>query len=192
MAENTIINCFTESGLSFDFNIETVKYDDDSYYKKVGKDMKAVDFLSYDSIGKKLLMIEVKNFEGHEGDRVCRERLSPEGEDPLDLEIAEKVRDTIAVLFGISKSLGKTEPLNQYYEYMINKEVKVIVIAFIEGKLTNYKKGHKDGASGLKRKIKKRVGWLNCEVMVLDTESAKEKFLMELFKVKKIADIAKG
>ena len=173
---------FTESKLKFKFYKTTIQYDTEPFYRKYCEDAKAVDFLSHDEGKHTLILMEVKNFTGHESEKDVRERLHPNGTDPLDKEIAEKVRDTVAVLYGASRCSEKehAERLKEFYKALIDKKEKIIVIAFIEGKLTNYGNGHTNGEVGLRRKIEKRVRWLNCSVMVMNTESSVYNSLMDV------------
>ena len=160
-----------ESGIRFIFKNPANKYDENEFYKNY-TEFKAVDFLTLNDSRNRLYLIEVKNFCGHEGESNCRERLNPKGSDPLHIEVAEKVRDTITVLYGASRNPERkdVEELKAFYEAMLRLGVEIFVIAFVEGKLSAYSKGHKDGVVGLERKIKKQLGWLNCEVMVLNTK----------------------
>lgn len=162
---------YDESGIRFKFKNPANKYDDCEFYKKYSV-FKAVDFLTLNDNQSRLYLIEVKNFSGHEGESNCRERLNPRGSDPLHIEVAEKVRDTITVLYGASRNSEKkdVEDLKTFYEAMLGLGVKISVIAFVEGKLSGYSKGHKDGVFGLERFIKKHLEWLNCEVRVLNTD----------------------
>lgn len=172
-----------ESGLKFEFATPAIKYDDCEYYKELKKSIKsckAVDFLVLTNKDR-LVLMEVKNFVGHEGDTSNRERLSPKGDDPLHMEIACKVKDTLAGLIGASTCPDRrnAKELETFYKKLQRISSRIIVIAFIEGKLSNYK-GHGTGEKGLEIKVKKALQWLNCEVVVMNT---KTKIPVNLFTV---------
>lgn len=195
MGNNIECEWIAESGINFKFSGNTLKFDETGFYKdSVCKlpETKAVDFLScFDNSGggKDLVIMEVKNFEiaGNE----CRERLSPKGKDALHIEIGQKVRDTLAAITGAQSFGQERNETGDFFEFYkcfcddSNKRTRIIVVAFIEGDLGQYKKRHKDGAEGLKRKIEKMLKkWLNCDVMVLNSDMA-EKRKPKWFEIKK-------
>lgn len=173
---------YEESGIRFRFFCETVKYDETDFYVNYAKKlegMKAVDFLTArnDCEHTKLYLMEVKNFEIISKEEKHR-RLNAEGEDPLHMEIAKKVKDTIAGLVGAS-SLGEKKckkELDPYYRTVLdgfNENNRLVIIAFVEGNLSGYRRGEATQKKGLERLIKKALDWIHCEVMMLNSEYLK-------------------
>ena len=184
---------FEESGLQFEFYTDTIKYDDREFYKKTVinlQGMKAVDFISliegYNN-RKSICFMEVKNFTL--ADKSVLERMDPRSDNALHIEIAQKVRDTIAGLFG-AKSLAHKEIVEEllpYAESIAHVERynnNILVIAFVEGNLSRYKNGHADGLVGLQRSLEKSLKWLNCTVFALDVNAKNKCNEMEWFVVK--------
>lgn len=90
----------TEDRLVFHFpdDWHVVKYDDKrSFASRRFKidGTKKVDILAL-SPDSRLLVIEIKDFRHHAIENM--HRLKPDGDDPLHIEVAKKVRDTMAVL----------------------------------------------------------------------------------------------
>ena len=179
MEGNNEITEFKESGMLFQFNTYTIQYDKTDYYKEyIGKleGTKAVDFISLvdRSDGfKNICLMEVKNFTVV--DKSIVERIKPEGSDPIHVEIAAKVRDTLAGLVGASTRLNQNctkelQPFVNELRYVDSNKNSLVVIAFVEGKLSGYKQGHRDGIEGLKRKLSKTFKWIDCKVFVLNID----------------------
>ncbi len=168
----------TESGIAFRFFCETVKYDETQFYKKYAnklEEMKAVDFLSVSKNGGQtiLYLMEVKNFDIISKEEKS-ERLNPEGKDPLHIEIAQKVRDSLSGLVGASSFFVKqcALELKPYYRLIqegLPMKSRLVVVAFIEGNLSGYKKGFTTAELGLQRRIERALKWMRCDVQILNS-----------------------
>lgn len=178
------LNSFEESSVKFHFFSPTIQYDSTDYYRRFVLKLpstKAVDFITVHEGRtniKRLYLMEVKNFEVN--NRETKERTNPDGRDPLHIEIAQKVKDTLAGLVG-AMTLADRECFSElapYHQFIRSKEFlqdRLVVIAFIEGsRLSGYGKGHKNGELGLQRAIEKSLKWLNCEVRVLNRKAIQE------------------
>ena len=96
---------FKESGLLFRFSEKWDVYQLDTeadYRNKIAKQIpetRSIDFIGFNETEGTLLFVEVKSFRGY-GDRKNMRRLSGE-EDDLTIEIAQKVRDSLATIIGV-------------------------------------------------------------------------------------------
>ena len=195
MIENRGISMrIDESGIVFDFdkNLTVDKFDDTSYYQNYFKKLtggKGVDFIlkSEDT----LMLIEVKNCAGHETDN--RWRLSPdnskrattatvvdtEDRDSLDIEIPKKIAMTLACLCGAHSQpqLQKhSDVLKEYFKFIKSNNIssgenKIKVILFLEGNFSTRSMSQKSIFTRLSDKIKKKLSWLNCHVIVENIET---------------------
>lgn len=163
-----------ESRINFDFaTSHVIKFDEVDYfvrkYQKLN-DSKGVDFLAYDQ--STLWFIEVKNFTGYEKEENTIERLKVRNGtiESVDLEVALKVRSSIACLVGAGSR--QISDYNLYYQKMkeiINNNKKFKVILFLEG---NFGKTPRDEARILhiiSQSIKNQLSWLNTDVHVEKT-----------------------
>lgn len=95
---------FNESGLTFIFDDywDVYKLDDEIDYKKVcGKvpETKCIDFIAFCENESTLLFIEAKGFRGYGHQPSVQNRLTGKSDD-ITTEIAQKVRDSLAVIIG--------------------------------------------------------------------------------------------
>lgn len=163
---------FEESRLTFDFDDEAwsylLKYDESKDYKNLQEsieDTKAVDFTGV--LHKETLaLIEVKNFRGYRIENIPR---IPE----LDLEIAQKVRDTLAgIVGGARNSTNLPETWQNYLSYLQNGHKSVHVVLWLEEdlppQLPNEKQQKRMQARGgsINSRLKRRLGWLNAKIIV--------------------------
>lgn len=104
-----------------------IKYDDCRFQQKKAlkcQNTKAVDILALSDTA--LFMIEAKDFRG---DRIANKKRITSAE--LAIEFAQKVRDTIASLYGAHRHASLE--LESFCEYLFSKKInKVIVILFLE------------------------------------------------------------
>lgn len=183
-----------ESGIIFDFgpDIAVQKFDETGYYQNYFKKMtgaKGVDFvlISNDT----LLFIEVKNCSGHESDnrwRIVEDNrkrnttatiVNTEDRDSLDIEIPQKLAMTLACLCGVhSQPLLQTHSsvLKSYFDFIKSQDIslgnkKIKIILFLEGNFSTKTMTQKMIMSKIGRSLKKKLSWLNCKVIVENTDS---------------------
>jgi Holliday junction resolvase len=115
---------------------------------------KAVDILALSET--ELVMIEAKDFRG---DRITNKKRINSAE--LAIEFAQKVRDTIASLYGAHRHASLE--LEAFYQYLFSKKInKVTVILFLEEDRPNPKtKQAKQARLSLMTAIKKQLKFLN-------------------------------
>ena len=192
-----------ESNLKFCFSdeVSAIKFDDTDYYRKKFNNLpsgKGVDILvDSENI---FQFIEIKNCTGHERENLWRtsvnnskissapETLEIGDRDSVDIEVAKKVASTISCLFGLwtkSESVENSLELLKFYGGMNDKKIckdkkRILVILFLEG---DFNVGTRVGTRSKKMimeriqdSIKKKLSWLNCKVMVVDSDTYKERF----------------
>lgn len=132
------------------------KYDDCSFYREQfgePEDIKAVDVLA---IGEDLFIIEAKDFRGY---RIANKKRMADNE--LVLELAKKIRDTVAVLFGAHR-FGNLE-LAEFCNYLFVRNsgpIKVILLLEQDRPPTGHK-SFKAIRPALLTAIKQRLRYLN-------------------------------
>lgn len=117
-----IVDNFT---FTFDSGSHAIKYDECNFYRKrFGhmEDVKAVDVLAL--CGSVLLMIEAKDF------REYRIENKPKLKNyELAGEVAKKIRDTVAVLYGAYR-LGNEE-LSRFYNYCFGRNTGAVRVVLV-------------------------------------------------------------
>ncbi len=165
---------YIESGITFEFdekNWNVCQYDatDGDYRKNVHlSETKAVDFVGIYNKNS-IVFFEIKSFQGYGRQTAVQNRLSNSMED-LSTEIAQKVRDTVAVIAG----LNRTVPLNLFWkeseQIIFDKSKQIIIIAWIEEDFTSLslteKKRRKSNLSTRKDKLKQKLSWLTSDVYI--------------------------
>lgn len=188
-----------ESNLKFCFfdEVSAIKFDDTDYYRKKFNNLpsgKGVDILvDSENI---FQFIEIKNCTGHERENLWRtsvnnskissapETLEIGDRDSLDIEVAKKVASTISCLFGSwtkSESVENSLELLKFYGGMNDKKIckdkkRIWVILFLEGNFNFRTRSKKMIMERIQDSIKKKLSWLNCKVMVVDSDTYKERF----------------
>ncbi len=174
------MSVFEESNLRFDFSDDWTfieQYDLLSDYDRIKNAItgtKGVDFVGILN-DKTLYFFEVKNFKGH---RISSKGRFSDDDDPIWLEVAQKVRDTVAGIIGASrKSLDREEKLQwqNVAEYLIDSNKRVIIVLWLEQDGDNdkqeYKRKRKKGyKTTIKGKLKESLLWLADEVLVLSCD----------------------
>jgi hypothetical protein len=183
-----------ESGMRFLFDDEKwsllIKYDEQTDYKKILNavhETKAVDFMGI--LNNEILsLIEVKNFRGH---RIENKPRLDGTDDPLEVEIAQKVRDTIAGIVGAARnSTHLRENWVKYCDFLLSQNKKTHVILWLEEDeipLSNITRTKRERARGgtLTQRLKQKMNWLTPNVLVSNitdnpySESLKVEFLPE-------------
>lgn len=181
-----------ESGIILDFDdlFAVDKFDDTKYYLNYFKKLtggKGVDFIliSHDT----LMLMEVKNCTGYEHDN--RWRIFPDNSkrdtiandnndrDSLDIEIPKKVAMTFACLFGAHSQpqyQKSSDVLKKYFDFTKTNNIssgtnKIKVVLFLEGNFASKTIPQKEILRRLSRKIKEKLAWLNCSVIVENIQS---------------------
>jgi hypothetical protein len=163
---------FIESDLKFDFpsNWWVVQYDNLTDYNKLKNTVeksKAVDFIGILS-NKTLVFFEIKNFRGH---RIENKPRLEAGDDPLELEIAKKVRDTLAGVAAASRNSThlRTE-WQRVLSFLQNEKINIEVVLWLEeDKVPQYEATRKRmQAKGgtLRQRLKQKLSWLTNRVFV--------------------------
>lgn len=127
------MNEVIEGNLKFTFPAawSVVKYDAAAGFAErrvTIQETKRVDILALDPQGC-LLIIEIKDFRGFAS--AVGRRLNPAGPDPLHLEIAHKVRDTISIMLAAFRS--RDDELRPICDHLFGgRDRRVDVILFFE------------------------------------------------------------
>ncbi|MEF9880552.1 MAG: DUF6661 family protein [Clostridia bacterium] len=170
----------------FDDRYHVLKLDDTAFYCNLFNQLpgsKAVDFLAYDE--SRFLMIEVKNCVGNEADNrwriaannMKRETTAPNESvlerDSLDIEAAQKTAMSIAALFG-----AYTRPVPQ----SVSDECVPFAQALFDAKVLDGQFGCRTRSDltirqELQNHLKRKLKWLNGEVLVLDSQTLSTKGL---------------
>ncbi len=163
---------FIESDLKFEFssNWWVVQYDDLTDYSKLKNTVeksKAVDFIGILS-NKTLVFFEIKNFRGY---RIENKPRLEAGDDPLELEIAKKVRDTLAGVAAASRnSTHLKAEWQRVLSFLQNERINVEIVLWLEeDKTPQYEATRKRmQAKGgmLSQRLKQKLSWLTNRVFV--------------------------
>lgn len=164
---------FQESDLKFQFsdNWWVVQYDDLTDYnnlKNTVEGSKAVDFIGI--LGNETLtFFEIKNFRGY---RIENKPRLEVGHDPIEVEIAQKVRDTLA---GVAAAARNSTHLRTEWQrvlhFLQNDRKNVEVVLWLEDETTpqyDAIRKRKMQAKGgvLSQRLKQRLSWLTSRVFV--------------------------
>ncbi len=156
-----------EDNLEFDFDDnhwKVFKFDDHPYYRDRMEKLdgtKAIDFLGI--FDDQLFLIEVKDFRGHTPEN--RGRLL-KGE--LPIEIAQKVRDSLACIVGAYRNPSHTGYWHPYAKLLCNpdKRVKVVVWLETDPPPSHPRSRQRLGASVSMNAFKRKLTWLDSRVLV--------------------------
>jgi hypothetical protein len=174
---------YTESDILFDFSDDKwsnlMQYDTALGFFKIRdaiSSTKAVDFIGV--FDKKILsIIEVKNFKGH---RIENKPRTDNGEDPLEIEVAKKVRDSIAGIIGANRNAtNNTDDWKNYVKFLSNKAKRVEVILWLEEDrdsrpLEIQKKRSAAKGGALNQRLKNNLRWLTPYVQVVNINTPYE------------------
>lgn len=151
------------------------KYDDTSFYRKeairlqgdiggVPQSAKAVDVVGlHDASG--LLLLEAKDFRGH---RIANK---PRIEGEVAVEVAVKVRDTIAALVGASRKSVAEFP-SKVLVAALQRGREVTVVLWLEDDTFRNADRAKAMLSALNGVLKSKLAWLNVRTFVLSSSVA--------------------
>ncbi len=172
---------FIESDLSFDFLdaawTDVMQYDvEKDYVDKIQKELKgtkAIDFLGIFNKNT-LVLMEVKNFRGH---RIENKPRLENGDNPLEVEVALKIRDTLAGIVGAARnSTHKKEIWRKYFHFISNFEKRIECVLWLEEDLDSrpshiVEKRKKAQGGTLTQQLKKRLTWFTPYVIVACIET---------------------
>ena len=149
------------------------KYDDTTFYRReasrlqgeiedVPHSAKAVDVVAIREPGG-LLLLEAKDFRGH---RIANKpRITGE----VAVEVAVKVRDTVAALVGAAR-----KPVDQFPSEVVSAALvrgrEVTVVLWIEDDTFRNSNRVKQQLSALNGVLKSKLGWLNVRTFVLSSD----------------------
>lgn len=160
-----------EDYLEFDFDEswKVFRFDEHPYYRKQMEkvdETKAIDFLGI--FDDQLFLIEVKDFRGHRIE--TRERLLT-GE--LCIEIAQKVRDSLACIIGAHRNSNEIEHWRPYAEILCNpeKSIKVVVWLETDSPPSNLHQRQRFRNSVSTNTFKRKLKWLTSRVLVCSINS---------------------
>lgn len=176
----------------FDDSYQCIKFDDQEFYgnfKNCQPYGKGVDIIACSK--NRMLIIEVKDFEGYEDTSKWRLETDSKTNEKcdrnsisLDVEIAEKVSGTIACIYGSRTYQDHSEKADVYKfcwenlqsDRIIKDKQRLFVVLHIEGKFNSDARRMKGHLSRIRQALKKRLDWLRCEVLVQNMESANSCF----------------
>ena len=112
-------------------------------------------------------MFEVKGFRGYGSQKSVEDRLN-DGMDILSTEIAQKVKDTVAVMFGISRNMKTPGTFCQKAANHIIENKPLTIVAWVEEDLNNsaLKLRKKQEMSVRTAKLKTKLNWLTSEIII--------------------------
>lgn len=158
---------FEESDLVFEFGshwqvFQFDKHHDYQNMKDVLEQTKGIDFLGiYDN--RELYLIEVKNFRGYRIEN--RDRLL-RGE--LAIEVAQKVRDSLACIIGAYHTSTLTEHWEPYLSFLCDRHGSIKIALWLEEDLPppHPRLRQKAKASVETKVFKQKLTWLTRRVLV--------------------------
>jgi hypothetical protein len=159
----------------FDFGDEwavVFKYDDTDFHQKravklqglisdVPHSTKAVDLIGlHQSSG--LLLLEAKDFRGH---RIANK---PRIEGEVSVEVAVKVRDTVAALVGAARGAVTEFPSRELISALESRK-EVTAVLWVEDDTFNNPGKTKVMLSALNQRLKSLLSWLHVRTFVLSS-----------------------
>lgn len=173
---------FEESRIRFKFDdahwSDLVSFDDHTDYKKaqILEGTKGIDFLGkHNTLG--LTLIEVKNFRSHRIE--SQDRLGKAAKDPIEVEMGQKVKDSLAVMLASAKnSTNHRDYWQDKVDHIKNPERLIWVILWLE------EDTHVVAAQNVQTKrrrvrqntklnnLKKKLSWLTKKVAILNSSDS--------------------
>lgn len=179
---------FEESRLEFDFDTrkwEVIQYDAHPDYVSISNKLqgtKAVDFLGF--YKNRLIMFEVKNFRGF-GNRNDVEQRLFNGMEELTTEIAQKVKDTIAVTTALGRSV-KNDFWVKVFRY-VSENKPITIIAWIEEDTNSSLKKRKKNEMSIRRGyLAKKLDWLTDPSLISIDNVKEQHFCFDGFSVSSV------
>lgn len=162
---------FKEGFLDFVFGErwQIFKLDDHrDYRQRIGKleNTKAVDFIGILD-QEELYLIEVKDLRG---DRIPNKDRLLKGQ--LAIEIAQKVKDSVACIVGAYRTSSTPEDWEPYLKILANKKKRIRVVLWLEQDLPSDYRSRRKVTSSVRMKIfKQKLTWLTSRVLVCSSNS---------------------
>ncbi|MGB0388544.1 MAG: hypothetical protein ACPGWR_27305 [Ardenticatenaceae bacterium] len=162
---------FSEGYLAFEFGPrwQVIKLDDHPDYrnrleKQAGA--KAVDFLAvFDK--RELYLIEVKDFRR---DRIATKERLLRGE--LAIELAKKVRDSLACIIGAYRTSSRPEEWQPYATLLCNPKRRIKVVLWLEYELPPHPPARKKVMFSVRANMfKRRLAWLTPQLFVFNLDN---------------------
>lgn len=160
------MKCFEEGKLAFDFGDgwEVLDFDKLPDYRKASLMLpgtKGVDFLGI--YGDDLYLIEVKDFRGR---KIA-------DEENLLLEVAQKMRDTLACILAFYRTSNRDKDWQPYFDLLRKKETRIKVVFWLEKVPAHkvirdsyrYERATSE-FSILQNTLKRKLKWLTSHVLV--------------------------
>lgn len=163
-----------EGNLVFEFGDKwrVLKFDEHPDYENISgvvNGTKGVDFVGIFN-DQTLYFIEVKDFRG---DRIRNKDRISKGE--LVIEIAQKVRDSIACIIASSRTSNKADNLLPYAKFLCNQKKDIRVILWLEQYLPRNIYNKQIIIKSVNRNtLKQKLKWLTSKVLVCSINSHKE------------------
>ncbi len=158
---------FAEGSLEFDFGNKwrVVKLDEHRDYRdRIGKleSTKAVDFLGILD-EQELYLIEVKDFRGHRIE--TKDRLS-KGE--LPIEVAQKVRDSLACIVGAYHTSSEPEYWQPYARLLCHRDRGIKIVLWLENDpLPSHRRARQKAKASISGNVfKQKLTWLTSHILV--------------------------
>ena len=150
----------TEGQLIFEFDstLSTIKYDDSSYYKRHFQNQchtknKAVDIIAYNK--EFVWVIEIKDFRKHGRSK----------EQSLCEELSQKIRDTLAGLFGAKFYLSHSYDEKLFFKDILACQRIYFVLHMEQGHNPNKRKQIYDRAD-IKQKLKNTLKAIDPHILI--------------------------
>ncbi len=210
------MSVFEESYLRFEFSDEWTfieQYDKQLCFNRIRDSIqgtKGVDFVGI--LNNSVYFFELKNFKQHRIEFKYRfkekknseyntktEIVDRKKKEPIWLEVARKVRDTIAGIIGGNRKyldIEEKEKWQKVVEYLINPKKDVVIVFWLEqdediNEKWQTKKGNnnikrqrwKVETSNTKKKLKQCLSWLNPKIIVANSTG---NYLRNTLKVTKL------
>jgi hypothetical protein len=166
---------FEESNLKFSFDDrwKAIKYDTHLNHTNIKiQHHKAVDFLAiFDD--KKTFLFEMKSFKNHRIEAKNAGRTTNNSEE-LIIEISQKVRDSIAGIFGAGRNPNSYnhDEWKTISNRIANPKSELYIVAWIEEDkpVGYYQKKAKVKSTTTMDKLKAKLRWLNAKVLICNID----------------------
>ena len=182
----------TGSSLRFQFSDDAwhnvIKYDSEKESPQIDYDKiknaieqtKAVDFIGIYQKDE-LTFFEVKNFKFYRIDSRDRIEKGDDKNEPLDIEIAKKVRDTLAgIIGGARNSTHQRHIWKDYLRIFSNENKRIRIVLWLEQDRPNDRE-RKPRTITFQNKLLERLSWLTSDIRVfcINNHDFKDNLIVE-------------
>ena len=185
---------FEEKGSSLRFNFNdkawqyVIKYDSEPESPQIDYDKiknsiektKAVDFIGIYR-EKELTFFEVKNVKNYRIETKARLQTGDERDERLDIEVAKKVRDTLAgIIGGARNSTHQRATWKEYLKLFANENKRIRIVLWLEQDRA-VDKERKPRIMNLQNRLLERLNWLTSDIRVfsIDKHDFKDDLIVE-------------